>query len=201
MLERYRAKRELKKRTQGFTPEARTEYLNKILSKEKLLKEPTRDAAYSLLGDIYNKMRKEQCRHTQGEINDYLINAVKAYIKARQLGKASFINTNAYPISRRNNKPRSIPEYYGPGNEERQELQNLINKARRHKGRRKNLATKLSAFIFFIGGLILMIASNFSPTLTGNVVGSSIETNTSFFIALALMIIGGVLLFKSFKKK
>jgi hypothetical protein len=64
---------------------------------------------------------------------------------------------------------------------------------------KKSIATKVSSFIFLLVGLIFMAVHKF--TATGNVIGAASSTSIPFFLSLGLMIIGGVLLFQSFKKK
>ena len=63
---------------------------------------------------------------------------------------------------------------------------------------KSGLIRKVSASVFLLAGLFFMAVPDF--TTTGNVIGSSTGANISFFLSLALMIIGGVLLFRSFKK-
>jgi len=62
-----------------------------------------------------------------------------------------------------------------------------------------SLASRVTASIFLVAGFIFMIIPDF--TATGNIIGSNSASNLSFFLSLGLMIIGGVLLFQSFKKK
>ncbi len=64
--------------------------------------------------------------------------------------------------------------------------------------RRKTLAQVVSSITFLLAGLFFLTFPDF--TTTGNVIGNSTGTDISFFLSLGLMIIGGFLLFQSFKK-
>lgn len=73
------------------------------------------------------------------------------------------------------------------------------------ENKKRNLGFMLShsmpAFIFLLSGLFFMTLPDFGVTATGNVIGTTIPTDTIvFFSSFALMIIGGILLFMSFKK-
>lgn len=61
------------------------------------------------------------------------------------------------------------------------------------------LVEKLASLVFLIAGFIFLALPDF--TTTGNIIGNSAGTNISFFLSLGLMIIGGVLLFQSFRKR
>ncbi len=67
------------------------------------------------------------------------------------------------------------------------------------KGSKKSLTARVVASIFLLAGFFFMAVPDF--TTTGNVIGNSAEADISFFLSLGLMIIGGVLLFQSLKKK
>ncbi|MBI3622906.1 hypothetical protein HY212_02385 [Candidatus Pacearchaeota archaeon] len=58
------------------------------------------------------------------------------------------------------------------------------------------------AFIFIISGLAFMLWQDTITNSTGNVIGSSstLSLDIAFVLSFILMILGGVLLFKSFKK-
>ena len=64
-----------------------------------------------------------------------------------------------------------------------------------------SLKEKIAAAVFIILGFVFMIFCDFGATTTGNVISSSSGANLSFFLSLGLMVIGGVLLFQSFRKK
>jgi hypothetical protein len=70
-----------------------------------------------------------------------------------------------------------------------------------HRRKRSNgggLVEKLSSFIFLLAGLFFMALPDF--TTTGGFIGIGSGSTISFFLSLGLIIIGGVLFFKSFKK-
>ena len=57
---------------------------------------------------------------------------------------------------------------------------------------------RIFAFIFIISGLGFMLWQE--SIVTGNVVGSTTSIDIAFFASLALIVIGGILLFRSLKK-
>ncbi len=66
----------------------------------------------------------------------------------------------------------------------------------------QGLAVRVAASIFLLAGFIFMVLPDFTNiATTGNVIGTTVSTDTIiFFSSLGLMVIGGVLLFISFKK-
>ena len=197
---------ELQERVSGFTPSKKIEYLEKTLSKKKMLAPSTRDAAYSLLGDAYNEIGKKRFIESKGERNTDLVEAAKAYVKAGKFFKAENMIDSVYNTEKKTLSYYPFTEFpkgaigISGNSEEGQEIYNLVNKAKRNREKRGNLATRVSAFIFLLAGLFLMAIPDFSPTLTGNFLGASGNSaDISFFIALALIILGGFLLFKSLK--
>jgi len=52
------------------------------------------------------------------------------------------------------------------------------------------------ASVFLLAGLIFMTLPEFTTKTTGNIIGSSAGVNIPFFLSIALIIIGGILLYK-----
>ena len=177
---------------------SKIEYLQNILKKKKMLQETTRSAAYSLLGDIYLKEGKRNFYRHEG--NKHIEQAARNYIDAGELGKADSLIGTTFRYRPDDPEQSGFPALVGIAigskDYQGQKLLSLIEEKRRQK-RGSNLTQKVSAFIFLIAGFIFMVFPDF--TTTGNVISSSSNIDISFFLSFVLMIIGGVLLFKSLR--
>lgn len=60
------------------------------------------------------------------------------------------------------------------------------------------LTLRVMASIFLVAGTLFMLWQE--KIVTGNVIGNETPINIAFFSSLALIIIGGILLFRSLKK-
>ena len=174
MFEKYRAKRELKKRIDGFGEDKKIKYLTRILNKKSKLAEPTREAASFLLGESYIK---------RGNSRDYL-DAAKSYANAGEFPHAKACLRKSEEI----------------GLYDVDEVRHFVNIKLRHKGR-KSPRNKLekTAITSAIIGLIIAIFF-LSPNLTGNAIGD-LTNYTSNWIGGILFIVGLICVFTFFKKK
>ena len=170
-----------------------------------------RTSSSSTRGVSDDKLTMEILYMHTDQYNSENLNNMDPFVKKTRERLEELKNLGLVDIKRKTRKPLSESDdgviyYYTLTNEGEKIGRGLYHKnvregIKRHFARKREggLATRISAFIFLLAGLFLMAVPDSSPTLTGNFIGASAETDASFFIALALMILGGFLLFKSLK--
>ncbi len=175
-------KREIEKKIKNLSFEEKRRYINKILSKERLLKSNTKDAIYSLLGDLYLNEAKEGFKKNSFRSYPFILSAIDKYAKAGEYLKAKSLVHKSFE-----DKYGIKRKIYGKEDSPKIEIisKGIINY---QKDRRKNKLEKNVTGIISVVGLIsgiFFISSN----ITGNVI-SNLSIKINSFIGMGLLIIG-----------
>jgi len=164
MFEKYSAKKQIEKRISSFDYAKKCDYVRGILKKGKLLEDPTKKAAYSVLGDLNLGIGLAE-------------EAVIDYIRAGEFKKAE-------KITSRFNK------FYPNPAEKLQGLRKNMNRKlveevgwEKRRGLEKSVG--VTGAILGFGGAILSLSLN----VTGNAIGN-IPTNSFNFIGFVFLGMG-----------